>query len=95
MPLPEVIAPDTTFLNAQGVYAQGNIFGWPTALSADGRVWAGTLATSEGLIATRIEIPKVVVCHKSGNQAAHNLDVSFPEGLENHLAHGDTVGACQ
>jgi len=29
------------------------------------------------------------------NPATHNLDVSFPEGLGDHLAHGDTVGLCQ
>ena len=88
----------TSFLNAQGAYAQGTVAGWSTALSADGKIWAGTVVSSEGMLATRIEIPKVIVCHKSpggSNPATHNLDVSFPDGLGDHLAHGDTVGLCQ
>jgi len=88
----------TDFLNSQGLYAQGSIFGWSTALSADGRIWGGTLATIQGVLPTRIEIPKAIVCHKapgSPNAKAKNLDVSFPDGFEDHLAHGDTVGICQ
>ena len=87
------------FLNAQGIYAPGTVFGWPQALSADGTIWAGSSATALfGTVPWRIEIPKAIVCHKSAgnpNAKAKNLDVAFPGGLDEHLAHGDTIGLCQ
>ena len=49
-----------------------------------------------GLAPLIIEVPKAVVCHKAPGStgAPKNLDVTFPEGLAEHLAHGDTLGIC-
>ena len=86
------------FLNAQGSYLQGTFPGSIQAMSADGRVWVGVSGTSAGTVPFRVDIPKAIVCHKSPgspNAKAKNLDVSFPDGLADHLAHGDTIGLCQ
>jgi len=54
--------------------------------------------TASGLVPFRVEIPTAIVCHKPpGNPHGkeQNLAVSFPGGLNDHLAHGDSVGLCQ
>jgi hypothetical protein len=88
----------TQFLNSQGIYAPEMTFFWANGISSTGTVLAGSSATSQGTVTWRIEIPKAIVCHKSpgGNsQTTHNLDVTFPVGLDDHLAHGDTLGLCE
>jgi hypothetical protein len=86
----------TGFLNAQGAYLQDTLADIVTAMSADGTVWTGVSHTISGNVPYIVQIPKVIVCHKSNpNATAKNLDVSFPAGLADHLAHGDTVGLCQ
>src|SRR5262249_27595395 len=75
------------FLNGQGAYIQDVSNLGLLAMSADGTVWAGVGASivyNFAQIPWRVEIPKVVICHKSpgGNNAtAKNLDVTFPGGL--------------
>jgi hypothetical protein len=86
------------FLNAQGTYFEGGTIANIQALSGDGRTWAVLGATSYGTTPLLVEIPKAIVCHKSPggqNTTTHNLDVTFPDGLEDHLAHGDTLGLCE
>lgn len=86
------------FLNAQGTYLQDVIPGNVGAVSTDGRVWGGYVRSINGLLPARFDVPKAIVCHKSpGNPNAtpQNVDVTFPGGLDQHLAHGDTFGLCQ
>jgi hypothetical protein len=88
----------TAFLEAQGLYTQGTSYGNGTCMSGDGQVWGGYSSTPQGFWPWRIEIPKAIVCHKSPgnpNATAKNLDVTFPGGLAEHRAHGDTLGLCQ
>jgi hypothetical protein len=86
------------FLNAQGSYLQGTFPAGIQKISANGQVWVGVSGTSQGLVPFRVEIPTVIVCHKAqGNPHGKEQDlaVSFPGGLNDHLAHGDSVGLCQ
>ena len=85
------------FLNAQGTYAQDITIANPMAMSGNGQVitgWAGSIFGSVGWV---VKMPKVVICHANpGNPAiTHTIDVSFPGGMADHLAHGDTIGMCQ
>ena len=86
------------FLEAQGTYAPGATWGLIKSMSADGTVWAAYPVGSGGRnIPVIINIPKAIVCHRSPgkpNAVAKNLDVTFPGGLDEHLAHGDTFGLC-
>jgi hypothetical protein len=86
------------FLNAQGTYLQDLFLGNATGVSADGRVWGGYVTSINGTLPARYDVPKAVVCHKSPgnpNGTPQNLDVTFPGGLDEHMAHGDTLGICQ
>ena len=76
---------------------EGAGFGTIQAMSADGRIWAVVGLAPGGIVPLIIEVPKAIVCHKApgSTQAPKNLDVTFPEGLAEHLAHGDTLGVCQ
>lgn len=88
----------TQFLESQGLYAQGVLWANIKSISADGTIWATYQVTPGGFRPTLVHIPKAIVCHKSpGNPHGKekNLDVAFPGGLADHLAHGDTVGLCQ
>ena len=85
------------FLRAQGVWMEGYGAGPIQSMSADGRTWAVVGLVPGGIAPLIIEIPKAIVCHKAPGStgAPKNLDVTFPEGLADHLAHGDTLGICQ
>jgi hypothetical protein len=85
------------FLRAQGVWMEGYGAGPIQSMSADGRTWAVLGLVPGGYAPLIIEVPKAVVCHKAPGStgAPKNLDVTFPEGLAEHLAHGDTLGVCQ
>jgi len=84
------------FLHAQGTWMEGYGAGPIQSMSADGRTWAVVGLVPGGFDPLIIEIPKAVVCHKApgSTQPPKNLDVTFPEGLAEHLAHGDTLGIC-
>lgn len=89
------------FLEAQGLWVgvpvQDQLVGVVQSMSADGTVWVGQVRRAGGVFPYRIEIPKAIVCHKSpGNPNAKvkDLGVTFPGGLADHLAHGDTLGLC-
>jgi hypothetical protein len=87
------------FLKNQGANLEtaGNNLWTPLAMSDDGSViggWApGDLATFGWVL----QMPKVFVCHMPpGNLTnAHTISVPFPQGMNQHLAHGDIVGPCQ
>jgi uncharacterized membrane protein len=84
------------FLEAQGTFAPDWTIYSATSVSADGRTIAGNAATPFGFLGFVVEIPKAVVCHRSSwlPWFKLSLPVPFPEGLEAHLAHGDTLGTC-
>jgi hypothetical protein len=85
------------FLRAQGTWMEGYGAGPIQSMSADGRTWAVLGLVPGGFSPLIIEVPKAIVCHKAPGStgAPKNLDVTFPDGLEDHLAHGDTFGICQ
>jgi uncharacterized membrane protein len=86
-----------TFMNAQGLYVQDVSILNSTAMSADGRTITGFATSVFGQIGWVLQSPKAVICHAPPNNPTntHSIDVSFPGGLANHLAHGDTLGLCQ
>lgn len=86
------------FMMAQGTFAQDITIANPTAMSSDGRIMTGWAASIFGNVGWAMRMPKVVVCHvQPGHLAAgpHTIDVTFPDGLPGHLAHGDTIGMCE
>jgi hypothetical protein len=87
-----------TFLNAQGTYTEGIALGNATAGSADGRTIAGFAASLFGNVGWIMNTPKSVLCHRPPDhpgQKTKTIDVTFPDSLGDHLAHGDTFGMCQ
>ena len=68
----------------------------PNAISADGTRIAGNGGSPRGSFGWHVDVKKVKVCHAPpGNQGRRwTIEVSFPEGLDEHLAHGDTLGSC-
>ena len=48
-------------------------------------------ASSNGNFGFYFDIKTVKVCHAG----SRTVDVAFPDGLDKHLAHGDTLGACE
>ena len=64
-------------------------------VSGDGKTMAGTgipLAGS-GYQGFRVDIDQAYVCHGKGG-GAQTQRVTFPDGFELHLGHGDSVGLC-
>jgi hypothetical protein len=87
-----------TFLNSQGTYTEGIGLLNGTASSADGRRVAGAAQSLFGNVAWVMDTPKSVLCHRPPDhpgQKTFTIDVEFPEGLGDHLTHGDTFGMCQ
>ena len=86
----------TSFLNAQGTYAQDWVLANAYRLSGDAQTAGGYASTPFGYQGWIVKMPKVVICHS--NPANHSeqktLDVDFPAGLPDHLGHGDTIGIC-
>jgi len=85
------------FMNAQGTYAQDMVIANPTGMTGDGDAIIGWGNTVFGQVGWVLKTPKAVMCHVSGGHggATKTIDVSFPGGLNDHLAHGDTLGLCQ
>jgi hypothetical protein len=86
-----------TFLTAQGVNLTDIYPYLPIAMSADGRVITGTLASHFGDIGFAVKTPTSIVCHApvgSPTQIQTTV-VSFPQGLDAALLAGDTLGPCQ
>ena len=87
------------FLAAQGTYTPGWTVYSATAVSGTGDRIAGGAATSQGFLGYVVDMPKSVVCHYTKGTPSkpakrNSIAVQFPEALEDHLAHGDTVGIC-
>lgn len=85
------------FMNSQGVFAQDIAIANPTAMSADGKTIVGWANSVFGQVGWVLQIPKSVVCHANPGSpgTVHTIDVSFPGGIADHLAHGDTLGLCE
>ena len=86
------------FLRAQGTFIQREWYlANPYALSHDGRTIVGWGVSATSIVGFRLDIPKVKICHAPpGNpNNAHTIQVAFPEGIEDHLTHGDTLGECE
>jgi uncharacterized membrane protein len=82
------------FLVSQGTYLDPNaVLYSPNSMSADGRRIAGVGGSINGTFGWVLDIARVKVCHSPGG-ARRTREVAFPHGLEEHLAHGDALGAC-
>jgi len=87
-----------TFLNAQGTYTEGIGILNASASSADGHRATGAAQSQFGNVTWIMDTPKSVLCHRPPDhpgEKTFTIDVSFPDGLAGHLAHGDTLGMCQ
>ena len=84
------------FLASQGTFAQDWLFQVAGTVSGDGKTVAGLGASHFGYQGFVVQMPKVVVCHAPPGNPANKktLDVTFPDDLGTHLAHGDTIGLC-
>jgi uncharacterized membrane protein len=85
------------FLTAQGVNLTDIYPYVPSAMSADGRVITGVLASIFGDIGFVVKTPTSIVCHAPAGSPSQlqTTIVSFPQGLDAALAGGDTLGPCQ
>jgi uncharacterized membrane protein len=85
------------FLASQGTFVDPTAFLYaPNSMSANGRRIAGAGASATGAFGWYVDIRKVKVCHslRGTPGATRTIEVSFPEGLDEHLAHGDQLGSC-
>lgn len=78
------------FLLSQGINTDGGAVAAGTAVSSDGRTIAGGMNSRFGFVPFVLKIPTVIVCHDHQTET-----VSFPQGMDDAIAHGDTLGACQ
>lgn len=83
------------FLSAQGV-APGLGMHLGTAMSADGRTITGYAESPIGYLGWVVKTPTSIVCHETqpNSTAVETIAVAFPQGLNEHLGHGDTLGPC-
>jgi uncharacterized membrane protein len=86
-----------TFLTAQGVNIADVYPYAPAAMSADGRVITGTLASIFGDVGFVLKTPTSIVCHAPAGSPTQlqTTVVGFPQGLDDALTAGDTLGPCQ
>jgi uncharacterized membrane protein len=77
------------FLSAQGVVTTGLGMRLGMSMSANGQTITGYANGPYGYVGWVLKIPTALVCHSS-----QQLAVAFPEGLDEHLGHGDMMGAC-
>ncbi|MGH9870418.1 MAG: hypothetical protein ACREAA_19970 [Candidatus Polarisedimenticolia bacterium] len=86
------------FLKSQGTSTEGIGISNALAVSADGRRIAGGAASLFGNLGWILDTPKSVLCHRPPDHPGGKtitIDVTFPQGVPDHLAHGDTFGMCQ
>jgi uncharacterized membrane protein len=100
--LPVIWTPQTGFLEfqeflaKQGTYAPGWSLAVAGTVSGDGKTVGGFGNSPYGAQGFVVQMPKIVICHAPpGNPSKKKtIDVSFPNGMGSHLAHGDTIGQC-
>ena len=85
------------FLKSQGTFFEGWILFSTNSISSEGTTHVGTGFGPRGLAGWMIKLDKVNVCHAPpGNpNNAHTISVPFINDMDDHLAHGDTIGVCQ
>jgi hypothetical protein len=83
------------FLQSQGVLEAQRWLINGAVISADGKTIAGRgyPMAADYVHGFRLDLDQVYVCHGQG-KAAQTLRVGFPDAMDVHLAHGDTVGLC-
>ncbi len=83
------------FLQSQGVLEASRWLILGGEVSASGKVIAGTGLPLAGEYwqGFRLELDQVYVCHGKGRTAT-TLRVGFPDAMDQHLSHGDSVGFC-
>jgi hypothetical protein len=86
-----------SFLTAQGVNITDVYPFVGRAISADGRVITGSLASIFGYVGFVVKTPTSIVCHAPAGSPTQiqTKIVDFPQGLDEALAAGDTLGPCQ
>jgi probable HAF family extracellular repeat protein len=87
------------FLAAQGSYTPGWAISSAGSVSGTGETVSGNALTPNGFQGYVVDMPKAVICHYTKGtprkpSKRNSVAVDFPEALEDHLAHGDTVGLC-
>jgi len=85
------------FLRQQGTAMEQYYSLWqPMAISDDGTVLTGWGYGFQYYAGWVLKMPKAFVCHADDDRhsRSNTLSVAFPDGLDAHLAHGDTVGRC-
>lgn len=85
------------FLRSQGTFIDPSVLLYgPNVLAANGKRIAGNGFSASGSFAWYFDLSKIKVCHANGNRTrSRTIEVSFPEGMDSHLAHGDTLGSCE
>jgi len=83
------------FLERQGVLEASRWLILGSKVSGSGKVLTGTglPLAADYWHGFRLELDQVYVCHDHGRRA-QTLRVGFPDAMDQHLAHGDTVGFC-
>lgn len=83
------------FLASQGVLEMSRWQVLGARVSGNGRVLTGTAfpLAADYYHGYRLELDQVFVCHDH-RRGGKTLQVSFPDGMDAHLKHGDKVGLC-
>jgi hypothetical protein len=85
------------FLIGQGTFFEGFFLNTAVSMSGDGRTWAGVGFGLRGATGYVIKLDKINVCHAPpGNpNKAGTINIPFgADAMNDHLAHGDTLGVC-
>jgi hypothetical protein len=65
-------------------------------VAGDGKSVGGFGVSPYGSQGWVVQLPKIIICHAPPGNPSNKktTDVTFPDGLASHLAHGDTIGQC-
>jgi hypothetical protein len=85
------------FIQRQGTSMEqyGSLWA-PMAFSDDGTTLVGWGFGAQGYTGWVLKLSNAFVCHLEAGEhgAGHTVSASFPEGFDQHLKHGDSVGPC-
>lgn len=83
------------FLASQGVLEMSRWKVLGARVSADGKTLTGTAfpLAADYYHGYRLELDQVFVCHEK-HRGGRTLRVGFPDAMDAHLKHGDTIGLC-
>jgi uncharacterized membrane protein len=83
------------FLESQGVLEMSRWQVLGARVSGNGKVLTGTAfpLAADYYHGYRLELDQVFVCHDK-RRGGKTLQVSFPDGMDAHLRHGDEIGFC-